>query len=92
MPVEGLPDPQTHRLCRRCGKWFEPRDGTLMTPEVTGPLGAMHAARASFDPSLLRFQCSRCTRVRRTTQAVIWGTLLTLVAVILLLEKLGLIE
>jgi hypothetical protein len=92
MPIEGLPDPQAHRLCRRCGKWFEPRDGSLMTPEVTGPLGALHAARASFDASLVRFQCHRCTRTRRTTRAIIWGTFLSLVTIILVLEKLGLMR
>lgn len=92
MPVEGIPDPQVDRLCRRCGKWFEPQEGSLVAPEVTGPLGAMRAARATVDGSLLRFQCRRCTRIRRTTQAVLWGTLLGLVTLILVLQKLGLIK
>ena len=92
MPVEGIPDPQVHRLCRRCGKWFEPREGSLVAPEATGPLGAMRALRASIDGSRLRFQCGRCTRIRRTTETVLWGTLLGLVVVILVLERLGLIK
>jgi hypothetical protein len=87
-----MPDAERHRICRRCGRWFEPTEGRLMAPEATGPLGALRAARASFDDSLRRFQCNRCTRIRRTTQLVIWGTFLVLVAVILLLERLGQIK
>lgn len=92
MPVEGIPDPRFHRVCRRCGKWFEPAEGSLVAPEVTGPLGAMRAARASFDGSLMHFQCRRCTRIRRTTQAVLWGTLVALVTIVLVLERLGYIK
>jgi hypothetical protein len=87
-----MPDPQSHRICRRCGKWFEPGEGSLMAPEATGPMGAMRAARASFDGSLLRFQCDRCTRIRRTTERALWGTLLGLMAIILVLERLGLLK
>jgi hypothetical protein len=89
MPIEGMPDPQLHRICRRCGKWFEPGEGTLLPPDVTGPMSWMHAARASFDPSFLRFQCNRCTWIRRTRERVLWGAILGLAALVLLLEKLG---
>jgi hypothetical protein len=89
MPIEGMPDPEVHRICRRCGKWFEPGEGALMAPEATGPMGAMRAARASFDPSLLRFQCNRCTRSRRLRGWWLWGTLLGLMALVLLAEKMG---
>jgi hypothetical protein len=59
-------------------------------PEVTGPRGAMLAARAaSGDPSVLRFECHRCTRVRRLRTVSIGVTFAVLVALILLLEKLG---
>ena len=92
MPVEGLPDPETHRLCRRCGKWFDPHEGSLRAPEVTGPLGAMRAMRAAVDVAALKFQCHRCTRVRRNTQAMIWGTFLALLVTILVLERLGLLK
>ena len=76
MPIEGMPDPQIHRICRRCGKWFEPEDGTLVAPEASGPLSVMRAARASFDPSLLRFQCNRCTRTLWTRERLICGNAL----------------
>jgi hypothetical protein len=63
-----------------------------MAPEATGPLGAMRSLRAYFDTSVLRFQCHRCTRVRRATQFAIWGTFFALVGIILLLERLGFIQ
>jgi hypothetical protein len=87
-----MPDPEIHRICRRCGKWFEPSEGALMAPEITGPLGAMRAARASFDGSILRFQCHRCTRIRKTTERVLLGLLLGLIAVVLLLERIGVLR
>jgi hypothetical protein len=89
MPIEGMPDPELHRICRRCGKWFEPGEGTFMAPEATGPIGMMHAARASFDASFMRFQCNRCTWIRRTRERLIWGALFAFLALVLLLEKLG---
>ena len=89
MPIEGIPDPQIHRICRRCGKWFEPEEGALVAPDGPGPLGAMRAVRAAFDPSVMRFQCNRCTWVRRTRERVLWGALFAFMAAVLLLEKLG---
>jgi hypothetical protein len=87
-----MPDAERHCICRRCQKWFEPNEGRLMAPEATGPLGAMRSLQASFDSSVLRFQCHRCSRVRRATQIAIWATFLTLLGVVLLLEKLGWIQ
>jgi hypothetical protein len=92
MPIEGLPDPLRHRICRRCGHWFEPSDGKMLAPELTGPLGAMRAVRASADDSLLRFQCHRCSRVRRAREIVLWGSLFAIMALVLLLERLGVLQ
>jgi len=93
MPITEMPDPARHRICRRCQQWFEPTEGTLEAPEVTGPLGAMHALRAaSGDQSLMRFQCARCTRIRRRTQLAIWGSLAVLIALVLVLERLGMLN
>jgi hypothetical protein len=91
MPIDGIPDPRTHRICRRCQKWYEPSEGRLFGPEVTGPLGGLHALRATIaqDDSLLRFQCDRCTRIRRTTQVLLFAGLVLLVGLVLLLERLG---
>jgi hypothetical protein len=90
--IEGLPDPQRHRICRRCGRWFEPAEGTMVAPLVTGPLGLMRATRASVDGSVQRFQCHRCTRVRRTREIALWGGLFVLMGLVLLLEKLGILR
>jgi hypothetical protein len=94
MPVEGIPDPARHRICRRCQNWFEPAEGTVVGPDVSGPLSAMHAVRLAVtdDQSLLRFQCHRCSRVRRVTQVAIWTTLFGFIAIVLLLEKLGVLK
>jgi len=94
MPVEGIPDPARHKICRRCRKWFEPTEGMMFGPEVTGPSGAMQALRLAVtdDERLLRFQCHRCSRVRHTTQIVVWAVLLGLTAAVLLLEKIGILK
>ena len=64
----------------------------MLAPEFTGPLGAMRAVRASVDESLLRFQCHRCTRVRRTREIALWGGLFALMGLVLLLVKLGILQ
>ena len=93
-PIEGIPDLDRHRICRRCQKWFDAGAGALMPPEWTGPVGAMRALRSfiSQDSSLLRFQCHRCTRIRRATQGSIWLVLLVLIALVLIAEKFGLLR
>ena len=93
MPIEGMPDTKQHRICRRCQRWFEPDEGTLMTPELTGPVGASQSLRASLgDTSVLKFQCARCTRIRRVTQIALWSALAIIAAVVLLLERLGVLK
>jgi hypothetical protein len=93
MPIEGMPDPARHRICRRCQKWFDPHEGQLHAPEVTGPLGGLETMRAAAgDPSALRFQCHRCTTVRRRTQLAIWIVFGVLVLTILALERLGVLR
>lgn len=90
MPVVGVPNPELHRICRRCRKWFDPSEGTLVAPELTGPLSAMRATRTSIgqDASVLRFQCHGCTRIRRRMQTLLWVALVSLLALVLLLERL----
>jgi hypothetical protein len=60
-----------------------------MAPEATGPMGAMRLARAAFDPSVLRFQCNRCTWIRRMRERVLWVAFFGIAALVLLAEKLG---
>jgi hypothetical protein len=93
MTIDGMPDVHLHRICRRCQKWYFPEEGTDKAPEVTGPLGGMHAIRAAAgDQSMLRFECHRCSRVRRNTKAVLWLSLGGLVGLVLLLERLGVLR
>lgn len=93
MPITGMPDTTRHRICRRCQRWFDPHEGTLRAPEVTGPFGASQSLRASLgDASVLRFQCSRCTKIRQWTQIALWSTLAFLIGLILLLDRVGILE
>jgi hypothetical protein len=93
MPVEGMPDTELHRICRRCRKWFEPHEGSMMPPEATGPFGASQRLRASLgDSSVLRFQCSRCTKVRRVTQITLWSAFAIIAIAVLILERLGILR
>lgn len=93
-PAEGIPDPAHHRVCRRCRNWFPTSEGTLVSPELTGPWAAMRATRGAItgDETLLRFQCDRCTRVRRMTQRALWGTLFVIFVAVLLLERIGVLR
>lgn len=81
MPIEGIPNSSKHRFCRRCHKWFVPEEGATFLPEATGPRGSLQALRISAigKASDFQFQCTRCTRVRRITQVIIWLLFLTLI-------------
>jgi hypothetical protein len=83
----GMPDPDRHRICRRCGKWFERDQG-----ELVGPEGRFEQGYLLGTGDVLRFQCARCTRVRRRTRAAIWGIFFWLLALVWLLVSLGVIE
>jgi hypothetical protein len=88
-----MPDTELHRICRRCQKWFFPSEGSIQGPEVTGPLGAMEAMRAAAgDRSVLRFECHRCSRIRRNTKLGLWLGLGALIGLVLLLARLGVIR
>jgi hypothetical protein len=83
MPITGIPDPQRHRICRRCQKWFEAAEGRVLGAETNFPFGLSDRAR---------FQCDRCTRIRRNTQFGLWAALLGIGALVLLLERLGVLS
>jgi hypothetical protein len=94
MPVEGIPDRDRHRLCIRCRKWHEQGEGELLYPEAAGPISGMRrtAAVLADDESAMRFLCFRCMRVRRYTKAILFGSLVFLVLLVLLLERLGVLH
>jgi len=92
VPVEGFPDSTRHKICIRCHKWFEPLEGVVASPESSGPIRSMRnlGAQMTGDSSALRFMCHRI-RVRRNTKLVILATFLRLIAMVLILERIGLI-
>ena len=96
MPVEGFPDPTRHRLCLRCRKWYGPEEGATVQPEpasVAEPTLGMFTALRSLCgvPPKPHFMCRRCLKVRRCVSAAIFATFGVLVALVLVLERLGLI-
>ncbi len=86
-PIDGMPDLQQHRICRRCGKWFDWQEG-----ELVGPEGRFEQSYLLGTGAALRFQCNRCNRMRRVTQGIIWGTFIGLLALVWFLVSLGVIE
>jgi hypothetical protein len=82
-----MPDPTRHRICIRCGKWFEPDQGWAVVPE--GRFAQNYAVGTG---SAVRFRCHRCGRIRRATQAIIWGTFISLVAAVWVLQWLGILK
>lgn len=88
MPVSGFPDRSIHRICFRCHKWFEPGEGSLLRPEASGPLTAMHQLGESIAKGepLLRFMCFRCQRIRRLTKWTIFLLFLVTFGAVLLLS------
>jgi hypothetical protein len=60
MPVSGIADPDQHRICIRCGQWFEPDEGEVIPLERGNPVGRM--ADAVSGDVRMRFRCDVCTR------------------------------
>jgi hypothetical protein len=94
MPISGFPDATLHEICYRCGKWHEPQEGTLVYPEATGPFSFVRrtANMLAANETTMRFLCHRCARIRRTTKIVIISSFLLLVALVLLLQVLGVLQ
>ncbi len=81
MPVDGLPNPRIHRICRRCGKWHHQHEGSLEYPASTGPfswLSQSYARHVDAEASMV-FICSRCHRPSTTP---LWLQALIAVAVL----------
>ena len=78
MPVVGTPDPERHRFCFRCHRWFEPDEGIIVDPERQGMSGDMFMAfhgmrRLAEGETKPRFKCHHCVRIERTRTLIIWG-------------------
>jgi hypothetical protein len=81
MPVSGIPDPEQHCICIRCGQWFDPFEGEVIPLERANPVGRM---ADSFSGDIkMRFRCDGCTQVlarrRLTVMSVLAAVLFALV-------------
>ncbi len=83
MPVDGLPNPTLHRLCRRCGKWHHLHQGSYVMPPASGPVSwLINGYQRQVDPqALLRFVCSDCQAPAGSTRRQrLWSSLALLIA------------
>jgi hypothetical protein len=71
MPIVGLPNPQIHRMCKRCHQWFNVHEGALCWPPKTGLLTWVHVTMAEGmeHEKDLKFYCSPCQRLNQADQA-----------------------
>ncbi len=62
MPVDGLPNPTIHRLCRRCARWHHLHEGSYIEPPAAGPVSwLLNSYQRHADPQAgQRFVCSAC--------------------------------
>ena len=94
MPVNGFVDPDRHRACFRCGKWFELDEGSAA--DVGSTRGATAAANiigafVHLRCSEQRFVCFACQRRRRLFQCILWATFAAVILLVLLLQSLKII-
>ena len=83
MPVSGIPDPEQHWICMRCGQWFEADEGQLVKQDRASISGQI--ADVIRGGGKLRFRCDPCTaRHSRNTLLVMGGlALLALLGVLI---------
>lgn len=79
MPIEGLPDPEQHRLCVRCGRWHHPDEGSEIDVRSTAPGRIL---------PVIRFVCRR-RRLR--IRIILFGSLALLLLLALLARLLGIL-
>ena len=78
MPVEGLPDPDKHWACMRCGQWFEAEEGKVF--EVGRATVSGMVADSIRGGGKLRFRCDPCTARRHRNRIWFYAALAVLVA------------
>jgi len=82
MPVEGLPNPTIHRLCRRCRRWHHLHEGSYEQVSSSGPFSwIINAYRRQADPdATMIFICTSC---RRPPATPAWVQALISLAIVL---------
>ena len=83
MPVSGIPDPEQHRICIRCGQWFDPIEGEVIPLERANPVGRM--ADAISGDVKMRFRCDGCTAQMGGRRAKALGVLAAVLFVLVIL-------
>jgi hypothetical protein len=76
MPVSGIPDPEKHWICIKCGQWFEADEGQMIQLERSNPVGKL--ADAISGDVRMRFRCDGCA-ARQARNRVIFIGVLTIV-------------
>ena len=94
MPVEGFPDPDKHKICCKCGKWFEPHEGSPVTPPKAGPVAQIGRTLAGVEGFGLteRFMCHACQGAQRRGRLAVWVFLLIGALALIALVAFGLLD
>jgi hypothetical protein len=79
MPVSGVPDPDEHWICIRCGQWFEADEGQLIRLERPTFVGKL-AENVSGDIKM-KFRCDGCTRRLARNRTLFFGALALLLLI-----------
>lgn len=71
MPIEGLPNPQIHRMCKRCRQWFNVHEGAMRWPPKTGLLTWVHVTMAESmeQEKDVKFFCVACQELNAKDEA-----------------------
>jgi hypothetical protein len=85
VPVAGLPDPDVHWRCVRCGQWFEADEGSLFERQRSSRAGAI--ADAIRGEVKLLFRCDPCTAKHKRNRIIFYGVLALLFVVGLLVQR-----
>jgi len=62
MPISGLPNPQIHRMCKRCRQWFNAHEVSMLWAPKTGLLTWVHVTMAENmeQKKELKAYCAAC--------------------------------
>ena len=93
MPIDGLPNPQIHRMCKRCRQWFNAHEVSMMWAPKTGLLTWVHVTMAeNMDQHKeLKAYCSACQELNSKDETRFSKAFMQSVIMIAIVCGLGLI-